>query len=438
MKSIIVYSGKGGVGKTTTSANIAKAFAEQDKKVYIIDADINTPSMGVIFGNNHPTKNIWVASTSFLYKNLIYMEKSMVRNFLRDCISEIQSIKPDYVIIDTPPSITDIHINLIEVLSISGVVIVTQPNELSRTDVNRTAFFFTEKCKDAACVVVENMYNDEEDFKYNWKLIERIPFVQSFKGSDVYDLYKDKYLNIVNQLENLDAVEVRLEAKKRMLFDESITVSDLPYFARDGRMVVSRNQIKFINLNTWPEIQDRLEALDNNFPGISDKLLSESTVEKIERLIKAFEYDNEAYFMVIHPPMTEIKLFPGEIGLASLHICEMIYGLPCVKYKTRYGEVVLFPHEVMPATPNEISIAIEENAVLTSDGRYIPDKLVLEEIYDTFRSFYKPSKDWEEIYDNTVKPDISKSKEISPVLTKTYEQSLDNKKNRKEYASSRS
>lgn len=45
MKAIIIYSGKGGVGKTTTTANIARLLAKQGNKVFIIDADINTPSM---------------------------------------------------------------------------------------------------------------------------------------------------------------------------------------------------------------------------------------------------------------------------------------------------------------------------------------------------------------------------------------------------------
>lgn len=49
MKAIIIYSGKGGVGKTTTTANIARLLAKQGNKVFIIDADINTPSMNTEF-----------------------------------------------------------------------------------------------------------------------------------------------------------------------------------------------------------------------------------------------------------------------------------------------------------------------------------------------------------------------------------------------------
>ena len=48
MKAIIVYSGKGGVGKTTTTANIARLLSQKGHKVFIIDADINTPSMNTL------------------------------------------------------------------------------------------------------------------------------------------------------------------------------------------------------------------------------------------------------------------------------------------------------------------------------------------------------------------------------------------------------
>ncbi len=56
MKAIIIYSGKGGVGKTTTTANIARLLAEQGKRVFIIDADINTPSMNTEFDSEHPSR----------------------------------------------------------------------------------------------------------------------------------------------------------------------------------------------------------------------------------------------------------------------------------------------------------------------------------------------------------------------------------------------
>ena len=90
MKTILIYSGKGGVGKTTTTANIAKALVDSGKKVLIIDGDINTPSMSVLYPNNHPEENLWVHSTGHIFDSLIYFEKSMVRKFVNDAIEVYQ------------------------------------------------------------------------------------------------------------------------------------------------------------------------------------------------------------------------------------------------------------------------------------------------------------------------------------------------------------
>ena len=96
MKAIIVYSGKGGVGKTTTTANIARLLAEQGNKVFIIDADINTPSMNTEFEGEHPQENIWVHSSGNMFAQFIYLEKSMVRQYLESAKKKLKQIKPDF------------------------------------------------------------------------------------------------------------------------------------------------------------------------------------------------------------------------------------------------------------------------------------------------------------------------------------------------------
>lgn len=114
MKAVIIYSGKGGVGKTTTTANIARLLAKQGNKVFIIDADINTPSMNTEFEGDHPHEMIWVHSSGNMFSKFIYLEKSMVRQYLELAKKKIHSINPDYVLIDTPPSVTNVHIELLK------------------------------------------------------------------------------------------------------------------------------------------------------------------------------------------------------------------------------------------------------------------------------------------------------------------------------------
>lgn len=131
MKAIIIYSGKGGVGKTTTTANIARLLAKQGNKVFIIDADINTPSMNTEFEGDHPHEMIWVHSSGNMFSKFIYLEKSMVRQYLELAKKKIHSINPDYVLIDTPPSVTNVHIELLSRVKVSYVLFVTQPTKLS-------------------------------------------------------------------------------------------------------------------------------------------------------------------------------------------------------------------------------------------------------------------------------------------------------------------
>lgn len=411
MKTIIVYSGKGGVGKTTTSANVAKILVEQGKKVFIVDADINTPSMGVIFGSDKPSDSLRVASTSFKYKGLIYFEKSAVRKFLYDTIQEIREFNPDYVIIDTPPSITDVHINLIKTFKVSGILIVTQPSEISRADVNRTASFFTERAPGAGVLVIENMVqSNSPSVDYLWPLVAKIPFVESFSGEQVFEEHKEKYKEIIHQMVTLNMPDVIQEVKKKMLFDESITIADLP--SEDERM--SPKEMKFINVNTWDEIRWRIQ--ETNRMGLSnDQFLEVNTAEKVGRLLKAFEFDTEANFMITNAPNTEIDVFPGEIGRGVLFVAESYYGVPRIKYQTGSGELVLFPHEVMPADEKEVALALSDGYTVLADGRYIPPRKSLEEVYHAFGNRVGMRENWEEKYEKLIS---QKEEKFQPVNSK--------------------
>lgn len=175
MKAVIVYSGKGGVGKTTTTANIARLLAQDGRKVFIIDADINTPSMNTEFEGEHPQENIWIHSSGNMFDKFIYLEKSMVRQYLELAKKKLRQIKPDFVLIDTPPSVTNVHIELLSRVKVSYVLFVTQPTKLSSQDVLRTMDFFHERCGRVNCGVVENMCYDNDKREYPIKLVAQIP-----------------------------------------------------------------------------------------------------------------------------------------------------------------------------------------------------------------------------------------------------------------------
>ena len=157
--------------------------------------------------------------------------------------------------------------------------------------------------------------------------------------------------------------------------------------------------------------------------GMPDRRLMETTSERIERMIEPFKTDEEAYFMITNCPNTEIDIIVGEIGRASLFIADSYYGIPRIKYHTKQGDVVLFPNEVKPATEEDIRIALEDGSTITPDGRYIPAKGVLEEVYHAFGHRVGLLDNWEELYNRITTGVIGKSVRAveSTVKTKAEE-----------------
>lgn len=390
-KVIIVYSGKGGVGKTTTTSNIAKALIAQNKKVFILDADVNTPSMPVIFKEFKQGEYLLVNSLGYETKSTIYVTDSAIRSFITESIDMIKDFQPDYVLIDTPPSITDVHINLLDKIKPSGLIIVTQPNALSVSDINRTALFFQEKNVNIIGII-ENMCINNEPRKYNWKLIESISFNPKFDNQIAYEENKDKYNNIIQILENLDIVV--LENKKRQVSDETITKEDitsLPF--------KERHNLRFVNLSTWNYIKGLLQDSESSMHGL-DQGLANMTTENIGRMLKAFENDEQAYFMVTKAPSCVISLLPGEIGQGTLTVAKSYYGIPRIKYNTLQGEIILFPYEIKPISRKELTQLVATGYIPTKDGRYLPPKEEMQEVYNAFGSRVGMHSNWEELYDN--------------------------------------
>lgn len=407
MKVIIIYSGKGGVGKTTTTANIGKVLAEQGKKVFILDADVNTPSMPVMFSVPDGERNILVSSLGYKTQKAIYVTDSAIRSYIANCIDSINEYKPDYVLIDTPPSITDVHINLLDKIKPSGLIVVTQPNQLSVTDVNRTALFFQQRNVNIIGVV-ENMCSEKSSgINYEWKILAQVPFEKNFDSKSVYNNSKKLYQSIATSLNNLDSVI--LENKKRQLFDESIVQDDI-----DSLPLNSRNDLRFINLSTWDYIKELIAESEVFSP--HDKFLDCNDTERIGRMLKAFEKDERAYFMVTNAPSCVIQLIPGEIGEGTLTMAESYYGVPRIKYSTSQGEIVLFPHEIKPVTSDELIQLVSTGYVPTKDGRYLPPKDELIELQHSFGKRVGLKENWKEHYDNIISGNLQRAND-NPELT---------------------
>jgi len=172
VKNIIaVASGKGGVGKSTTSVNLALALAAEGAKVGILDADIYGPSQPRMLGKNQrpesadgksiePIESFGVQSMSMGF--LIEEEEPMiwrgpmVTQALQQMLGDTNWSDLDYLVIDLPPGTGDIQLTLSQKVPVSGAVIVTTPQDISLLDARKALKMF-EKVNVPVLGVVENM-----------------------------------------------------------------------------------------------------------------------------------------------------------------------------------------------------------------------------------------------------------------------------------------
>ena len=178
VKNIIgVSSGKGGVGKSTVAANLAVALAAKGYKVGLLDADLFGPSVPKMFGvegeqlyiERVGERDLIVPIEKFGVKMLsigfmvsadkpVLWRGSMASNALRQLIADANWGELDYFIIDMPPGTSDIHLTLVQTLAISGVVVVSTPQEVALADARKgIAMFRDEKVNVPVLGIVENM-----------------------------------------------------------------------------------------------------------------------------------------------------------------------------------------------------------------------------------------------------------------------------------------
>lgn len=178
VKNIIgISSGKGGVGKSTVSANVAISLAAKGYKVGLLDADIFGPSMPKMFGVEDEqlymvNKNgrdwiepvekygVKMLSIGFLVdrNSPVLWRGGMASNALKQLISDAWWGDLDYFLIDMPPGTSDIHLTLVQTLPITGVVVVSTPQQVALADARKgIAMFQSDKINVPILGLVENM-----------------------------------------------------------------------------------------------------------------------------------------------------------------------------------------------------------------------------------------------------------------------------------------
>jgi len=150
---IAVASGKGGVGKSTVTSNLAVALAKTGAKVGIIDADIFGPSIPTMFGCEDAQPSVkrveeknWIIpiekhgvkiiSIGFLSPgdNAIVWRGPMASSALKQFISDTDWGELDYLLFDLPPGTSDIHLTLVQTIPVTGAVVVTTPQKVALAD----------------------------------------------------------------------------------------------------------------------------------------------------------------------------------------------------------------------------------------------------------------------------------------------------------------
>jgi ATP-binding protein involved in chromosome partitioning len=174
---IAVVSGKGGVGKSTVSANLALALAQGGARVGLLDADIYGPSVPIMFGvrGERPMMKevngkgmivpldrygIKLLSIGLLVdeKNAVIWRGPMASSAIRQFITDVDWGELDYLVIDMPPGTGDIHLTLVQTAPVTGAVVVSTPQDVALVDAKKAIAMFGQSQMNVPIIgLVENM-----------------------------------------------------------------------------------------------------------------------------------------------------------------------------------------------------------------------------------------------------------------------------------------
>lgn len=171
--TIAVGSGKGGVGKSTVSVNLAISLAKAGARVGLLDADILGPNIPMMMGVEKmpPPRNrkmvpaesygVKFISTAFLLKpdQALVWRGPMLHSAIRQLLADVDWGELDYLVIDLPPGTGDAQLSLAQTMPLTGALIVTQPMAVAAADALRAVKMF-EQLNVPVLGVIENMSGD--------------------------------------------------------------------------------------------------------------------------------------------------------------------------------------------------------------------------------------------------------------------------------------
>ena len=168
---IAIASGKGGVGKSTVATNLAVAMHQRGLRVGLCDCDLYGPSVAHMFGSNErpnatedneiipiEVDGLKMISMGFLLEDRspVIVRGPMATRYTQQFLKQVAWGELDYLILDLPPGTGDIQLTIVQTTTLSGVVIVTTPQEVALIDARKGAAMFS-KVNVPVLGVIENM-----------------------------------------------------------------------------------------------------------------------------------------------------------------------------------------------------------------------------------------------------------------------------------------
>ena len=169
--TLAVSSGKGGVGKTTVSVNLAVALAETGAKVGLLDADIYGPNVPLMMGVKHPPAGgqkdrispaqnygVKIMSIGFFVpeETPIVWRGPMIHGAIQQFLRDVDWGALDYLIVDLPPGTGDAQLSIAQLVPMTGAIIVTTPQDVALLDSKRGLAMF-QKVHVPVLGIIENM-----------------------------------------------------------------------------------------------------------------------------------------------------------------------------------------------------------------------------------------------------------------------------------------